>query len=112
MAPNFKRGIKWVVASLALLAIGAGCFIAGLIAGHRSEQTLMSSADTASILRALRRLEANDVCTLLVRFLRFDHFGNLGPFMGCGVEAFAQADEGVRDEHGTPGEEVRQALPD
>ena len=61
MALNFKRGIKWVVASLALLAIGAGCFVAGLLAGHRSEQTLMSSADTAFILRALRSLEANEV---------------------------------------------------
>ena len=61
MAPNFKRGIKWVVAGFVLIAIGGGCFVGGLLAGHRSEQTLMSSADTASILRALRRLEANDV---------------------------------------------------
>ncbi len=61
MALKFKRGIKWVVASLAVVAIGGGCFIAGLITGHRSEQTLMSSADTAFILRVLRRLEANDV---------------------------------------------------
>jgi hypothetical protein len=61
MTRNLKLGIKLTVGIVAVVALGGGMFIVGLLTGHKSEQTLMSSADASFVLNALRHLEANDV---------------------------------------------------
>lgn len=59
LLPGF--GVRIVSGLVLLIAVGAAGFVGGLLTGHRSEQTLMSSADASFALGVLRRLEANDV---------------------------------------------------
>lgn len=61
MTTKFK---KWVVSLLgvaAMAGLASIAFVAGLLSGHRSEQMLMSSADAASALTALRQIEDNEI---------------------------------------------------